>query len=71
MRRRLRQTLIGLGCLVLLALSTSRGFAAEPITIGFSMSLTGGSRRTARQRFWQCRSGRKMRTPKAACSGAR
>ncbi len=42
MRRRLRQTLIGLGCLVLLALSTSRGFAAEPITIGFSMSLTGG-----------------------------
>ena len=42
MRRRLRQTLIGFGCLVLLALSTSMGFAAEPITIGFSMSLTGG-----------------------------
>ena len=42
MLRRMRRLMLGVGTAALLTLMTGVGHAAEPITIGFSMSLTGG-----------------------------
>jgi hypothetical protein len=43
----------------------------KPLTIGFSMNLTGRWRPTARRRCWRRRSGKPTSTPRAACSAGR
>ena len=54
-----------------LAAAPASAQSGEPIKIGFSMALTGGSRPTASPRSWRKRSGKRTSTPKAGCSADR